>query len=662
MAGYIGSKANVSQIDGYVKSEVDTLLGQELNLSGGSMTGHLNFGDNIKSQYGAGTDLQIYHDASHSYIKDAGTGNLRLSATTIELMKVDTSELMASFAQDGAVTLYYDNAAKLATATGGVDVTGNIVVSGTVDGIDIATRDAVLTSTTTTAGAALPKAGGTMTGNLSIEGADSLLVKDQGSILLYNTNDDNYARIRNTTASGNELQFSTNAVAMTIDINGKVGIGTASPDAKLEVSNITANDLPFIISGGTSSLGSLPETTGMLFGYGSAATYKKGAIIWEFTETNARGKLHFCNDSSSDSGSAQLSDSKMTIDKSGNVGIGIASPGELLHVEGSSPSIKIKANNEGGSAELKLQSDQGDDDQDLWSIKADPSHSLDFINYVSNSWNTRMRIDSSGTLLVGKASDTFATVGTSIFDHGEVHVTRAGSVPMYLRRNTNDGTILEFRKDGTAVGSIGSSNSGERLYVVNDSTGLSFLGDFSRILPCDSAGAARDAAIDLGQGSGGRFKDLYLSGGAYLGGTAAANKLEDYEEGTWTPAFLSVNSTTPTGSFSHAGTYTKIGQLVTLIGYMQINTSGTLNVGGGTLAITGQPFTAIVGDGKQSVGAITAHQWNPERNDRMGVTTYDGTRLGFLTANDNSGWVWEQTGSLKSGTVMRFSISYHTTS
>ena len=139
MAGYIGSKVNVSQIDGYVKSEVDTLLGQELNLSGGSMTGHLNFGDNIKSQYGAGTDLQIYHDASHSYIKDAGTGNLRLSATTIELMKVDTSELMASFSGDGAVTLYYDNAAKLATTATGISVTGTVTATGSIalnDGTD----------------------------------------------------------------------------------------------------------------------------------------------------------------------------------------------------------------------------------------------------------------------------------------------------------------------------------------------------------------------------------------------------------------------------------------------------------------------------------------------------------------------------------------------
>lgn len=49
---------------------------------------------------------------------------------------------------------------------GNLDVTGNITVSGTVDGVDIASRNAVLTSTTTTANAALPKSGGTMTGNI----------------------------------------------------------------------------------------------------------------------------------------------------------------------------------------------------------------------------------------------------------------------------------------------------------------------------------------------------------------------------------------------------------------------------------------------------------------------------------------------------------------
>jgi hypothetical protein len=49
-----------------------------------------------------------------------------------------------------------------------------------------------------------------------------------------------------------------------------------------------------------------------------------------------------------------------------------------------------------------------------------------------------------------------------------------------------------------------------------------------------SGGTSVDATVDLGYFSL-RWKDLYLSGGVYLGGTGAANKLDDYEEGTWTP-------------------------------------------------------------------------------------------------------------------------------
>jgi hypothetical protein len=50
-------------------------------------------------------------------------------------------------------------------------MTGAITTNSTFDGVDIATRDAILTSTTTTAGAALPKAGGTLTG--AVTGTDA---------------------------------------------------------------------------------------------------------------------------------------------------------------------------------------------------------------------------------------------------------------------------------------------------------------------------------------------------------------------------------------------------------------------------------------------------------------------------------------------------------
>jgi hypothetical protein len=98
-----------------------------------------NFGDNDKAQFGAGNDLQIYHDASHSYIVDAGTGNFYLSTNGNGIvMQASLSETMFAALPDGAVTLYHDNAAKLATSSTGVDITGGFTAT---DGCTITTSD-----------------------------------------------------------------------------------------------------------------------------------------------------------------------------------------------------------------------------------------------------------------------------------------------------------------------------------------------------------------------------------------------------------------------------------------------------------------------------------------------------------------------------------------
>ena len=76
-----------------------------------------------------------------------------------------------------------------------------------------------------------------------------------------------------------------------------------------------------------------------------------------------------------------------------------------------------------------------------------------------------------------------------------------------------------------------------------------------------SGGTSVDATVDLGYFSL-RWKDLYLSGGVYLGGTGAANLLDDYEEGTWTPTIEGVTSGSITGFTVAAGNYTKIGNVV----------------------------------------------------------------------------------------------------
>ena len=152
-------------------------IATKMPIAGGTFTGDVNFGDGDKAIFGAGSDIQIYHDATGSgtsYIDGGGSGNLLIIADDLYI-NGSNSENMIKAVEDGAVTLYFNGASKVSTTASGADVTGNITVSGTVDGVDIATRDAVLTSTTTTSNAAMPKSGGTFTGDIGINGSSNLI-------------------------------------------------------------------------------------------------------------------------------------------------------------------------------------------------------------------------------------------------------------------------------------------------------------------------------------------------------------------------------------------------------------------------------------------------------------------------------------------------------
>ena len=91
--------------------------------------------DNAKLLVGTSGDLSIYHDASNSYITDVGTGLLKLTSdgTGINFQK-GNSEVMATMATDGAVSLYYDNATKFATTSVGATVTGTLIATTSTAG------------------------------------------------------------------------------------------------------------------------------------------------------------------------------------------------------------------------------------------------------------------------------------------------------------------------------------------------------------------------------------------------------------------------------------------------------------------------------------------------------------------------------------------------
>jgi len=88
----------------------------------------LKFTDNTKIKLGTGDDLEIYHDGSHSFIVDNGTGNLWIGSNggSIYLGDEGANETFLKATDNGNVELYYDNAKKFETVTGGVLVTGEL--------------------------------------------------------------------------------------------------------------------------------------------------------------------------------------------------------------------------------------------------------------------------------------------------------------------------------------------------------------------------------------------------------------------------------------------------------------------------------------------------------------------------------------------------------
>ena len=100
-----------------------------LTTDGISTSADINFGDNDKAIFGAGSDLQIYHTGSHSYIHDSGTGNLRLRGTNVGIESNAGHDIFVGI-EGGAATIYHNNAPKLATTATGVDITGTAVTDG----------------------------------------------------------------------------------------------------------------------------------------------------------------------------------------------------------------------------------------------------------------------------------------------------------------------------------------------------------------------------------------------------------------------------------------------------------------------------------------------------------------------------------------------------
>ena len=185
-------------------------------------------------------------------------------------------------------------------------------------------------------------------------------------------------------------------------IGGNVGIGTASPDQKLYV--VAGDGLQLLLEVDSSGIG---DYTGIKFKVSTNDDnlVKKGGIFFERTGTNGRGKMHIALDDIDDSTNVILTDSKMVVDYTGNVGIGTVSPDAELEVEGvirvtdpGSTRYFIEAFSSGGVGYIDSYDSTGNDYEDLV-VRAD-----DFI--FEGEGNERFRIEDSGNVGIGTATPT----------------------------------------------------------------------------------------------------------------------------------------------------------------------------------------------------------------------------------------------------------------
>jgi len=259
--------------------------------------------------------------------------------------------------------------------------------------------------------------------------------------------------------------------------------------------------------------------------------------------------------------------------------------------------------------------------------------------YDGTAASERMRIDSSGNLLVGKTAQGLTNAGFEVAQSGQASATQSGASALRLNRLSSDGEILQFRKDGSTVGNIGTQ--GGDLWVGTGNTGAYFWDGSNAIAPWNtSTNTTRDAAINLGTSSV-RWQNLYLSGGVYLGGVGSSNLLEDYEEGTFTIS-LKGSTTNPSTAQTWTSYYTKVGRNVTVF----IPASTLLNSTGasGNVYFDGLPFAATI----PTTGTVMSY--NGGSWSGSDIVSYTSGSSIYLYQN-TSGGVWSSVTHIPSSSV-----------
>jgi len=490
-----------------IKAYVDTQVGANNELSevlaNGNTTGgtdiavsagdDITFADNSKAIFGAGSDLQIYHD---------GTSNIFAGNIVI-----DGSDASASIASPAALNIKAGDAnneystLRLATSADGslAMIGAKAITTGaypnSVGQLELAVQNGATTDTVLT----VTSTGIDVTGTVTLD--DTLNISG-GSTTGFLQASGTSLQLGASTAS-NLIAYTNNTERMRIDSSGNVGIGTSSPDSPLEV--VATNDAMKISGTGVSSTGLVFETNGVerkQIGIPSGDT----ALVFY-----------------SDAGSTEA----MRIDSSGNVGIGcvpssIQSGFDTLQIGGN---LTLNVDSTGAGAGVYMGNNvYRDSSNSRWEyIYTDEAtqylqangahiwrHAASGTADTAITWSESMRIDSSGNVGIGttsltgkahiyKSSVNSAIIGTSYSGH-------------YFESQSDDAT------DGFEIYQKHGSNTTRNSFIVNDnrtgSKSAAFLvrGD-------GNVGIGTSSPSELIHGNGSSVSALLLTTDTYSSGT-----------------------------------------------------------------------------------------------------------------------------------------------
>ena len=425
---------------GEFKSALDTATGF-VRITGDTMTGNLSFGDNNKATFGAGSDLQIYHDGSNSYVNDQGTGDLILRGSTgIKLQSASgVVEFLSTNSGTGALTLASTN------FTGAIDVTGTVTADGlTVDGsVAVINGNHQFFSGATygasQSGLSINNGGASANyfkaNNIYLQragGENTLFINSGGDISFYE-------------ATGTTPKFFWDASAESL------GIGTSSPVEKLYV-NSTSGDARIGLNAPTGS------DTEIKFSNNSVVEYSIG------------------HDDGTDNfviGTVNVDTPLMSVTKAGNVGIGTTTPTEMLTVTGGN--IQVDPWSRKIGYKLSGNSNAG------YLVPYDASGYTSLVNERSTgailfktgvALDERVRIDSSGNVGIGTSSPATAldVTGTTTSDQylldaiSDTIASTAVDVFVYDTSKDSDGGAWRKRTQGTSWynETLGTSTRGSR--------------------------------------------------------------------------------------------------------------------------------------------------------------------------------------------------------